>query len=103
MGHRRLEADTAACQGIDRRCGGLAVSVTPDVVGTKRIDRDEEYVQPARGLSQAGLRTSRAAGDSQREDHESEEEEAPAARATLRQAQGRPEQGRRTRREVAER
>ena len=57
MGHCRLEADTAERQGIDRRSGGVVVSVTPDVVGAKRINRHQEHIRPARRRSHAGLRT----------------------------------------------
>ena len=67
MSHRGLEPDTAARQGIDRRGGGVVVSVTAEVIGAKRIDRDEEHIRPTRARSDAGFRTTRTAADVERE------------------------------------
>src|SRR3954471_23752254 len=74
MGDRCLETHTAAGERIERGSGSLAVSVTADVIGTKRINRHEEHIGPARRSRRAGFRNLRTAADSEREKRRREEE-----------------------------
>src|SRR3954447_8972216 len=74
MGDRGLETHTAAGEGVDRRSGSLVISVAPDVIGAKRINRHEEHIGPARRSRRAGFRNLRTAADSEREKRQREEE-----------------------------